>query len=70
MAATMAWTSDELSTIGAADELQIAPLRQDLRNVVQTIRHTPDSGWLWGQHRTQRQIALRAGLILWATVLV
>jgi hypothetical protein len=29
MAATTTWTSDELSTIGAADELQIAPLRQD-----------------------------------------
>ena len=29
MAATTAWTSDELSKIGAADELQIAPLRQD-----------------------------------------
>ena len=29
MAATTAWTSDELSTIGAAEELQIAPLRQD-----------------------------------------
>ena len=29
MAATTTWTSDELSTIGAAEELQIAPLRQD-----------------------------------------
>jgi hypothetical protein len=29
MATTTAWTSDELSTIGAAEELQIAPLRQD-----------------------------------------
>jgi hypothetical protein len=29
MAATTAWTSDELSKIGAAEELQIAPLRQD-----------------------------------------
>ena len=29
MAATTTWTSDELSTIGAADELQIAPLLQD-----------------------------------------
>jgi hypothetical protein len=29
MAATTAWTSDELSNIGAAEELQIAPLRQD-----------------------------------------
>jgi hypothetical protein len=29
MAATTAWTSDELSTIGATEELQIAPLRQD-----------------------------------------
>jgi hypothetical protein len=29
MAATTTWTSDELSTIGAAGELQIAPLRQD-----------------------------------------
>jgi hypothetical protein len=29
MDATTAWTSDELSTIGAADELRIAPLRQD-----------------------------------------
>ena len=29
MAATMAWTSDELSKIGAAEELQIAPVRQD-----------------------------------------
>ena len=29
MAATTAWTSDELSTIGAAEELQIAPLQQD-----------------------------------------
>jgi hypothetical protein len=29
MAATTAWTSDELSTIGAVDELHIAPLRQD-----------------------------------------
>jgi len=29
MAATTAWTNDELSKIGAADELQIAPLRQD-----------------------------------------
>jgi hypothetical protein len=29
MAATTAWTSDELSTIGATEELQIAPLQQD-----------------------------------------
>jgi hypothetical protein len=29
MAATTAWTSDELGKIGAADELQIAPLLQD-----------------------------------------
>ena len=29
MAATTAWTSDELSKIGAAEELQIALLRQD-----------------------------------------
>jgi hypothetical protein len=29
MAATTAWTSDELSKIGAAEELQIAPLHQD-----------------------------------------
>src|SRR5262249_24080713 len=29
MAATTAWTSDELSKIEAAEELQIAPLRQD-----------------------------------------
>jgi hypothetical protein len=29
MAATTAWTSDELSKIGAAEELQIMPLRQD-----------------------------------------
>ena len=29
MAATSAWTSDELSKIGAAEELQMAPLRQD-----------------------------------------
>jgi hypothetical protein len=31
-----AWTSDELSTIGAAEELQIAPVRGDgtLRNPV------------------------------------
>jgi hypothetical protein len=29
MAATTAWTSNELSKIEAADELQIAPLRQD-----------------------------------------
>ena len=29
MAATTAWTSDELSNIGAAEELQIAPLQQD-----------------------------------------
>jgi hypothetical protein len=36
MAATTAWTSDELSKIEAVDELQIAPLRQDgtLRNPV------------------------------------
>jgi hypothetical protein len=36
MAATTAWTSDELSTIGATEELQIAPLQQDgsLRNPV------------------------------------
>jgi hypothetical protein len=29
MAATTAWTSDELSKIEVAEELQIAPLRQD-----------------------------------------
>jgi hypothetical protein len=29
MAATTEWTSDELSKIGAAEELQIAPLQQD-----------------------------------------
>ena len=29
MDATTEWTSDELSKIGAAEELQIAPLRQD-----------------------------------------
>ena len=29
MTATTTWTSDELSTIGAAEELQIAPLQQD-----------------------------------------
>src|SRR5262249_30816150 len=29
MAATTAWTSDELSKIEAAEELRIAPLRQD-----------------------------------------
>jgi hypothetical protein len=29
MAATTAWTSDELSKIAAAEELRIAPLRQD-----------------------------------------
>ena len=29
MAATTAWTNDELSKIGAAEELQIAPLQQD-----------------------------------------
>ena len=29
MAGTTAWTDDELSTIGAAEELQIAPLQQD-----------------------------------------
>ena len=29
MAATTAWTSDELSKIGAAEELQIAALQQD-----------------------------------------
>ena len=29
MAATTAWTSDELSKAGAAEELQIAPLQQD-----------------------------------------
>ncbi len=29
MAATTVWRSGELSTIGAADELQIAPLQQD-----------------------------------------
>jgi hypothetical protein len=41
-----AWTSDELSKIGAADELQIAPLRQDgtLRNpvTVWVVRHGDD----------------------------
>jgi hypothetical protein len=36
MAATTAWTSDELSKIGAAEELEIAPRRADgtLRNPV------------------------------------
>jgi hypothetical protein len=36
MAATTAWTSDELSKIGAAEELEIAPSRADgtLRNPV------------------------------------
>jgi hypothetical protein len=29
MAATTTWTSDELSKIGAAEELQIAPLQTD-----------------------------------------
>jgi hypothetical protein len=29
MAATTEWTTDELSKIGAAEELQIAPLQQD-----------------------------------------
>ena len=41
-----AWTSDELSKIGAADELQIAPLRQDgtLRRPVTiwVVRHGDD----------------------------
>ena len=46
MAATTAWTSDELSTIGATEELQIAPLRQDgsLRKPVTiwVVRHGDD----------------------------
>src|SRR5262249_48070662 len=46
MAATTAWTSDELSKIGAAEELQIAPLRQDgsLRKPVTiwVVRHGDD----------------------------
>ncbi len=41
-----AWTSDELSTIGAAEELQIASLRRDgtLRNPVTiwVVRHGDD----------------------------
>ena len=41
-----AWTSDELSTIGAAEELQIAPTRRDgtLRNPVTiwVVRHGDD----------------------------
>jgi hypothetical protein len=40
------WTSDELTRIGAADELQIAPLRRDgtLRNPVTiwVVRHGDD----------------------------
>ena len=43
MAATTAWTSDELSKIGAAEELEIAPRRADgtLRNPVTiwVVRH-------------------------------
>jgi len=46
MAATTAWTSDELSNIGAAEELQIAPLQQDgsLRKPVTiwVVRHGDD----------------------------
>jgi len=46
MAATTAWMSDELSKIGAAEELQIAPLRQDgsLRKPVTiwVVRHGDD----------------------------
>jgi hypothetical protein len=46
MAATTAWTGDELSKIGAAEELQIAPLRQDgsLRKPVTiwVVRHGDD----------------------------
>jgi hypothetical protein len=46
MTATTAWTSDELSKIGAADELQIAPVRQDgtLRTPVTiwVVRHGDD----------------------------
>lgn len=41
-----AWTSDELATIGAAEELRIAPLRRDstLRNpvTVWVVRHGDD----------------------------
>jgi len=46
MAATTAWTSDELSNIGAAEELQLAPLQQDgsLRKPVTiwVVRHGDD----------------------------
>ena len=46
MAATRTWTSDELSKIGAAEELQIALLRQDgsLRKLVTiwVARHGDD----------------------------
>jgi hypothetical protein len=46
MAATTAWTSDELSKIGAAEELEIAPRRADgtLRNPVTiwVVRHGDD----------------------------
>ena len=46
MAATTAWTSAELSTIDAAEELQLAPLRQDgsLRKTVTiwVVRHGDD----------------------------
>ena len=74
MAAKTAWTSDELSKIGAAEELQIAPPRQDgsLRKPVTiwVVRHGddlyvrsvsgPDAAWFRGT-RTRHEGRIRAG---------
>jgi hypothetical protein len=71
MAGGTAWTSDELRTIEAADELRIASLRRDgtLRSptTIWVVRHGddlyvrsvngPDSGWYGGvQQRHQGHI--------------
>src|SRR5438093_11700652 len=78
-----AWTSDELTKIGAAEELQIAPVRRDgtLRNSVTiwVVRHGDDlyvrpvngrgSSWFRGaQARHEAQI--RAGGVDKGVVLI